>query len=90
MGGDIRVVIKEIGFPFLRIIRPSLLLGKRDEFCLGEKIGAILAPVLKLLLLGSLKKYRPVEAESVAQFMVKIAHTEPSSGIHVYESDLIG
>jgi hypothetical protein len=89
MGGDIRVVIKEIGFPFLRIIRPSLLLGKRDECRFGEKIGVILTPVLKPFLVGSLKKYTPIEAESVAHFMVKVAHEESASGSHVYESDMI-
>ena len=76
-------------YPCLRIIRPSLLLGPRDEFRLGEKLGVILAPVLKPFLRGSLRKYRPVQAESVAQFMVKVVHEEPVSKVHVYESDSI-
>jgi uncharacterized protein YbjT (DUF2867 family) len=87
--GEMEEALKEIDFPCLRIIRPSLLLGKREEFRLGEKIGAILTPVLKPFLLGSLKKYAPVEAECVARFMVKVAHKEPASGVHVYESDMI-
>ena len=73
----------------LSIIRPSLLLGKREEFRLGEKIGVVLTPVLKPFLLGSLKKYVPVEAESVAHFMVKVAMEQPISGVHIYESNLI-
>jgi hypothetical protein len=81
--------LQELGYPCLRIIRPSLLLGPREEFRLGEKIGVILTPILKPLLQGSLKKYRPVEAEKVAQFMVKVAHEEPISGVHVYESNMI-
>ena len=87
--GEMEDALKEISFPCLRIIRPSLLLGMRDEFRLGEKIGVILTPVLKPFLMGSLKKYVPVEAEKVAQFMVKVAQEEPISGVHVYESDLI-
>ncbi len=87
--GEMEEALKEIGYPCLRIFRPSLLLGKRDEFRLGERIGALLTPVLKPLMLGSLKKYAPVEAESVAKFMVKVAHVEPVSGVHVYESDMI-
>lgn len=39
--------------------------------------------------MGSLRKYRPVDAEKVAQFMVKVAGEKPISGIHVYESNLI-
>ncbi len=87
--GEMEEALKEIGYPCIRIIRPSLLLGKRDEFRFGEKIGVILTPVLKPFLIGSLKKYTPIEAESVARFMVKVASEEPVSGVHVYESDLI-
>ncbi len=81
--------MQELGYPYLRIIRPSLLQGPREEFRLGEKIGVILTPLLKPFLLGSLKKYRPVEAEKVAQFMVKVAREKTVVGVHVYESDMI-
>jgi len=87
--GEMEQALQQLDYPCLRIIRPSLLLGPREEFRLGEKIGVLLTPVLKPFLMGSLKKYRPVQAESVAQFMVKVAHEEPISGVHIYESDLI-
>ena len=87
--GEMEQAIQQQEYPYIRIIRPSLLLGPREEFRLGEKIGVMLTPVLKPFLKGSLKKYRPVQAESVALFMVKVAHEEPMSGVHVYESDLI-
>jgi hypothetical protein len=41
------------------------------------------------MLRGSLQKYRPIEAEKVAQFMVKAAFEEPITGVHIYEPDLI-
>lgn len=88
--GKMESALQELDYPCLRIIRPSLLLGPREEFRLGEKMGVLLTPVLKPFLLGSLKKYSPVQAESVAQFMVQVAHEEAASGVHVYESDLIG
>jgi uncharacterized protein YbjT (DUF2867 family) len=87
--GDMEEALKGLGYPCLRIIRPSLLLGQREEFRLGEKIGILMSPLWKLLLVGSLKKYRPVEADTVARFMVKVANEEPVSGVHVYESDKI-
>ena len=87
--GEMESALKDLDYPCLRIIRPSLLLGSREEFRLGEKIGMILSPVLKLFLLGSLKKYAPIEAASVAHFMVKVAHEEPTSAVHIYESNLI-
>ncbi len=87
--GEMQQSLQQLDYPCLRIIRPSLLLGQREEFRLGEKIGAWFTPVLKPLMIGSLKKYRPVQAESVAEFMVKVAREEPVSGVHVYESDMI-
>ena len=81
--------LQQLDYPCLRIIRPSLLLGNRKEFRLGEKIGVLLTPVIKPLMIGSLKKYRPVEAKLVAGFMVKVSHEKPVSGVHVYESDII-
>lgn len=87
--GKMEEDLKEISYPCLRIVRPSLLLGSRDEFRFGEKIGIMLTPVIKPFLIGSLKKYAPVKAESVAHFMVSVAMEQPSSGVHVYESDQI-
>jgi len=57
--GEMEEALKKLDYPCLRIIRPSLLLGKRDEFRLGEKIGVILTPVLKPFMIGSLKKICP-------------------------------
>ena len=88
--GEMEKSLQQLDYPFLRIIRPSLLLGDREEFRLGDRIGLLLTPILKPLMIGSLKKYRPVEAESVAKFMVKVAQEEPISGVHIYESDMIG
>lgn len=87
--GEMEQVVKSLGYPCLRIIRPSLLLGPRKEFRFGEKMGALLAPALKPFMIGPLKKYRPIQAASVAQFMVKVSHEEPFSGVHFYESDCI-
>ena len=88
--GEMESALQLQDYPCLRIIRPSLLLGPREEFRLGEKIGRLLTPVMKPFMMGSLKKYRPVQAESVARFMVKVAHEEPITSVHVYESDMIG
>ena len=87
--GEMEESLQRLNFPCLRIIRPSLLLGNRKEFRLAERAAIALNPLWKTLLIGSLKKFRPVEAEKVARFMVKVAHRQPISGVHVYESDLI-
>lgn len=35
------------------------------------------------------KKDKPIEAEKVVRFMVNVAHQQPISCVHVYESNLI-
>jgi uncharacterized protein YbjT (DUF2867 family) len=87
--GEMEEALKGLSYQCLRIIRPSLLLGPRKEFRFGERISIMMSPFWKLFLFGSLKKYRPIQAEHVARFMVKVAHEQPVSGIHVYDSDMI-
>ncbi len=53
-------------------VRPSLLIGQRNETRLAEQIGIGLARFFSPLLLGSLKKYRPVHAVEVAQQMISL------------------
>lgn len=87
--GETEAVLQGLGYQCLRIIRPSLLLGPREEFRPGEKAAVMLAPLLRPIFFGALKKYQPVEAEKVAHFMVKVASEQPISGVHVYESNMI-
>jgi uncharacterized protein YbjT (DUF2867 family) len=86
--GETEQAIEKIGFPGLHIFRPSVLLGIRKEFRLGELIGKFLILVFYFLLQGRWKKYRPIKAVNVARAMVNIAGSN-ISGTHVYESDAI-
>lgn len=72
--------IADIGFNRVTILRPSLLLGARDEFRLGESVGAWLSRFIAPLFIGALRKYRPIPARAVAQAMLKSdERTEPGS-----------
>jgi len=73
MKGELEERIQKIGFKNLSIFRPSLLLGKRDEFRLGEQIGAILFKTVKFMFVGPLQKYRAIEGKTVARAMYKVA-----------------
>ncbi len=86
--GEIEFAVSEIGFEKVLIYRPSLLLGERKEFRLGEKIGVFFAPILNLFLIGSLKKYKPVQAETVAKSMFQNAVSD-QIGSFIIESDKI-
>ncbi|MFD2614318.1 oxidoreductase [Paenibacillus gansuensis] len=76
------------GFAALHIMRPSLLLGERQEFRFGERAAAVLAKPLSVLLAGPLRKYRPVQASVVARAMLHAAQREPR-GVSVHESETL-
>lgn len=64
-----------LGFRYLCIVRPSLLLGKRKEFRWAEAISAKVFPAFSILMVGKLKKYRAVKAETVAAAMFHFTTT---------------
>ncbi|WP_414828551.1 NAD(P)H-binding protein [Alteromonas sp. H39] len=53
-------------------VRPSLLLGDRKDSRPMESVGQALAPVIKPLMVGPLKKYKPVKAGEVARKMISL------------------
>mgnify|MGYP000730323402 FL=1 len=53
-------------------VRPSLLLGKREEMRLTEKLATMLTPLLSPLMLGGLSKYKPVQVADVAAQMIRL------------------
>lgn len=86
--GEMEEAIQQAGFHSIAIFRPSVLIGSRKEFRLGEWLGRYLIQLFYFLLQGRWKKYRPIKAATVANAMVAAAKgTE--TGISVYESDAI-
>jgi uncharacterized protein YbjT (DUF2867 family) len=67
--GQMEDELQAMDFEQLVIIRPSLLLGEREETRLAEQMGKYIAGILSPLLSGKLKKYKPVEAIAVAKKM---------------------
>jgi uncharacterized protein YbjT (DUF2867 family) len=65
--GETEQALIKIDFPQTIIYRPSLLIGKRNEFRLGELIAQKLAPVFDVFLIGSLKKYHSISAKTIAK-----------------------
>ena len=85
--GEVELFLKNMNFLKLAIMRPSFLLGNRKEFRIGEKIGSIAFKALSPILLGKLKKIRPIKAETVAKAMIKALNSENNQKI--FESDQI-
>jgi uncharacterized protein YbjT (DUF2867 family) len=87
--GETEEALEVLDFGTLGIFRPSLLLGPRAESRLGERVGAAVMWLADPLLLGSLRKYRAVEAEVVARAMVRCSFGRPGQGVLIFRSDEI-
>ena len=79
--------LKRLNFPKLALMRPSFLMGDRKEKRVGEKIGIFVFKLLSPLLLGPLKKMRPINAETVAKAMIRAANENLEKNI--FESNEI-
>jgi uncharacterized protein YbjT (DUF2867 family) len=84
--GETEEKIKSFNFKEIYFCRPSLILGNRTEFRVGEQIGKLFAKFISPLLFGSLRKYRAIEALIIAKAMIKLASTS-NQGVHIIESD---
>ena len=82
--GEVEEAIQKFPIPFISIFRPSMLLGPRKEFRLGEKIGQVASKLVAPLLAGKLKKYKPIEAKDVASAMVNNSK-ENKPGVTIFE-----
>ena len=74
--GEAEEALKNLNFSRLSIIRPSLMLGYRNKFRLGEFIGQLIFKNLSFLFQGSLKQYRAIDSKNVAKAMVYISKND--------------
>ena len=65
--GEAEEIVKKVGIESTYIMRPSMLLGMRNEFRLGERIATPLINKISFLLPS---KYKPIEARDVAKAML--------------------
>src|SRR5690606_36107685 len=77
--GEVDEALKAMDWPQLTLARPSLLLGPRREFRLGERMAA---PLLRWIP----GKYRGIEATVLARALWRLA-LEESDGLRIVESD---
>ena len=76
--GEVEDAIRALPYRSVTIVRPSLLLGERGEFRLGEAVGKIFAGLIP-------GRYRPVQARDVAATLLRAA-IEDRPGVRVIES----
>ena len=83
--GELDKAVQKLSFENLLILRPSFLDGDRKEFRLGERIGIAAAKIICKL--PGLKKYHPIEAETVAKAMIEGLNSEIKQ--HIFEGEEI-
>jgi len=68
--GETDEAVKSVGLKTVHIMRPSLLLGERKEFRLGENIGKAVMTSLSFLIPD---KYKAIQGKDVAKVMLVLA-----------------
>jgi uncharacterized protein YbjT (DUF2867 family) len=81
MKGELEADIKKLPFPRIRIIRPGILDGERQESRPMERAMISMARGLKYI--PGLKQYRPIHGRMVAQTMIR-ATLDETPGIRTY------
>lgn len=86
--GEVERALEALPLASLHLFRPSFLLGERGERRVGEAVGIAATRAVKFALVGGLRKYRAIEAETVAAAMIAAA-LQDLPGRHVLHFDEI-
>ncbi|AET60965.1 oxidoreductase [Paenibacillus terrae HPL-003] len=71
--GEVERDLRHLGLPRVVLLRPSFMLGDREERRLGEKAGIIAFQLLRPFMIGSLSRFKAVHSRDVAQVMIQAA-----------------
>ena len=83
--GEVEDELTKLNFNKLAILKPSLLLGNRKKFRLGERIAQLIMTKLSFIFVGKMKKYKPIKAIDVVKAMINIIKNDYK--INFFESD---
>jgi uncharacterized protein YbjT (DUF2867 family) len=87
--GEMEEALVVLDFPTLAIFRPGLLLGPRVEVRPVERVSAVLLWLAEPLLRGPLRRYRAIQASTVARAMLRCSLGKPGQGVLIFPSDRI-
>jgi uncharacterized protein YbjT (DUF2867 family) len=79
--GELEVALRALDYPSLTIARPSLLLGERGEWRIGEELAKQVTWLFP-------SRWRPVPAVDVAAALVHAAH-EAVRGVRILENEVL-
>jgi uncharacterized protein YbjT (DUF2867 family) len=88
--GKLEDTVSALGFDQIHIFRPSLLLGEREDWRPLEQLSAPLLKAISIMMVGPLKKFKPVEANVVAHRIFQQAVSGNTSSLKVQVHSIAG
>lgn len=79
-----RDISADFRFQKLAFLRPSLLVGDRQEFRFGERLMQLMMSLFSFAFVGRFSRFRPVTDQTVAKAMISISNSVNNQ--KVYES----
>lgn len=76
------------GLPATHLFQPSILTGPRKEERTGERVGIAISRALAPLMVGGMRKYRPMPHDVLAEALINAAVDGPQ-GVHRHSYDAI-
>jgi uncharacterized protein YbjT (DUF2867 family) len=84
--GELEEALAALSLKALHVFRPSLLVGDRTESRPGEAVATAVGRAAGALLLGGLRKYRPIDVDRIACAMVtSMVRADPEPPLQIYE-----
>ena len=86
--GEAEAAVSALGFDVVGIARPSFLVGQRAGARPVERAALVIARIISPLLVGPLRRFRPIEVSNVAAALIQLAFGAPP-GVTVLSSEEI-
>lgn len=81
--GETEEALRKLNYEACYILRPSLLMGAREELRMGELVGKLFMTAFSFAVP---KKYKGIEGKQVAKAMIGVMHSD-KTGFQILESD---
>ena len=87
--GETEEALEQLLFNSFASFRPSMLLGNRTEFRLGEQIGKIVMQTFSFAFVGTLKRYKAINVNQVASAMIKYVKSNKTGNIIIENEEML-
>src|SRR6266852_4240600 len=86
--GEVEAAVTTLGFHLVGVVRPSFLIGRRAKARGRETSAIVLSRAITPIMVGPLRRFRPIEARTVAAGLIHLAFNAPK-GVSVLSSEKI-